>query len=167
MGGSETAGFQAYFVVDTTCITQPSHSLNTANLHILACLSSPPYSRRILEATVWYGCETSYCIQFYYYRCKMTTIWPSCECQEGPEVCGLENTVIGEWLEFCSVPKTAALLGSFLRMCDTDFTYTCCREKSFRILKRDPYGMPVSLAICLVAKQQSGVMFIQQWINEV
>jgi hypothetical protein len=70
--------------------------------------------------------------------------------------------VTGEWLEFCSLSKTAALLGSFLWMCDTDFMYTCCHEKSsFRILKSDPYEMPVSLAIFLVAKHQSGIMFIE------
>ena len=97
MGGSETSGFQAYFVVDITCIKQPSHILNIASLHIHAYLSSPPNSGRILEATVWYGCETSCCIQFYYYRCKITTVEPSCQCQEGPEVEWLRSGEYSDW----------------------------------------------------------------------
>jgi hypothetical protein len=69
--------------------------------------------------------------------------------------------VTGEWLEFCSSPKTAALLGSSVRMCDTDFTDACCHKKSsFRMLKGDPYEMLILLAICLVVKHLSGVMII-------
>ena len=82
-------------------------------------------------------------------------------------VCGLEDTVTGEWLEleFCSVPKTAALLRSFLGMCDTDFTCACCREiSSFRMFKSNLYEMPVSLALSLVPKHQSGIMLIELWI---
>ena len=93
--------FWAYFIVDTTCIKQPSHILNTANLHIHAYLSSPNSGRIGNHCLVWLWDQLlhSVLLQQMQNENRWAQMWVSGRARSWT-VRSLENTVTGEWLEY-------------------------------------------------------------------
>ena len=97
MGESETSRIRAYFIVDVTGIQQPSHVLNTAILQIHTYLSSPSKARRILEAHVWYGCETSCCSFTSSTDAKWQLLSPVVSVRKGQKLNSLKFGEYSDW----------------------------------------------------------------------